>query len=318
MLAVVALLLLPYVTGLIGAGILYVVARPVVRWIHPLHWRRTVSVVVVAALFVAIVLPTAWVLAQLAAQLPDAARSIQQSVAVERLMAMRLGDVELGGYLRQASSEIVAWSSRQTMTAIAGVMSATLNLVIALFGAYYLLISAEPLWERTRDALPFTPATSELLRHRFHRTTEAMLIGVVLTGLAQGSLVGVTFWILGLPHPLLWGAVAAFASIMPMFGSALVWFPATLVLVAQGRLIAASVLGVIGLLVVSNIDNALRLVVYSRVSQIHPMVTLVGAFAGARAFGFSGVLIGPLILSYMIELFKLYRAPQAPALGAAA
>lgn len=318
MVAIVSLLLFPYVTGLIGAGVLYVVARPVVRWIHPMHWRKTVSVVVISALFVVIVLPSAWVAAELVAQIPDALRSMQQSVAVERLMALQLGDVQLGAYLRLASSEIIAWSSRQTMTAIAGIMSAALNLVIALFGAYYLLISADRLWERARASLPFADATSELLRVRFHRTTEAMLIGVVLTGVAQGTLVGVTLAVMGLPHPLLWGTVAAFASVLPMFGSALVWFPATLVLAAQDRFLAATVLGLIGLIVVSNIDNALRLVVYSRVSQIHPMVTLVGAFAGVRAFGFAGVLIGPLILSYMIELFRVYRSPQAPVLEAAA
>jgi predicted PurR-regulated permease PerM len=58
--------------------------------------------------------------------------------------------------------------------------------------------------------------------------------------------------------------------------------------------------------------------VYRRVSQIHPMVTLVGAFAGVRAFGITGVLIGPLVLSYMIELFKLQRAPDVPVLEATA
>jgi predicted PurR-regulated permease PerM len=145
-----------------------------------------------------------------------------------------------------------------------------------------------------------------------------MLLGVVLTGVAQGTIVGATFWIMGLPHPLLWGGLTALASVMPMFGSALVWIPASLLLLAQDRYMAAAVLAGIGALIVSNIDNALRLVVYRRVSQIHPMVTLVGAFAGVRAFGIAGVLIGPLVLSYMIELFKLQRAPDVPVLEATA
>ena len=52
--------------------------------------------------------------------------------------------------------------------------------------------------------------------------------------------------------------------------------------------------------------------VYRRVSQIHPMVTLVGAFAGVRAFGFAGILIGPLLLSYVIELLKLPAVLDEP------
>lgn len=318
LIAAVALLLLPYVTGLIGAGVLYVVSRPVVDRLEPRVGRRAIAFAVVFALFVIIVLPSTWLFAELVAQVPDAARSIQGSSAVERLMTMQLGDVQVGAMLRAASSEIIAWSSRQTMTAIGEVMSATLNLVIALFGAYYLLTSADHVWERTLTALPFARTTSEALRVRFHRTTEAMLLGVVLTGAAQGTIVGATLWIMGLPHPLLWGAVTALASVMPMFGSALVWVPASLLLLAQDRYAAAAVLAGIGALIVSNIDNALRLVVYRRVSQIHPMVTLVGAFAGVRAFGIAGVLIGPLVLSYLIELFKLQRAPDVPVLEATA
>jgi predicted PurR-regulated permease PerM len=318
LLVIVTVLLFPYVTGLIGAGVAYVVARPVVRWIRPTRWRRVVAAAVVFALFAVIVLPGAWLLAELVAQVPDAARLFQRNPGVERLMTLQLGDVKLGHYLGLASSEIIAWSSRQTMTAIAGVVNAALNLAIAMFGAYYLLISATPLWEQTRASLPFAPSTSESLRIRFHLTTEAMLLGVVLTGVAQGTLVGVTFALLRVPQPLLWGAVTAFASVLPMFGSAIVWLPATLVLAAQGRPEAAVGLALLGLVVISNVDNALRLVVYRRVSQIHPMVTLVGAFAGVRAFGLAGVLIGPLILSYLIELFKLWRAPDLPVLEVAA
>ena len=237
---------------------------------------------------------------------------------MQRLMQMQVGDVQVGAALSAASSEIIAWSSRQTMSAVGEVMSATLNLVIALFGAYYLLTSADRIWERAVVTLPFAPATSETLRVRFHRTTEAMLLGVVITGIAQGTIVGLTFWALGLPHPLLWGGVTALASLLPMFGSAIVWAPGSLLLLADDRFTAAAVLAGIGVLIVSNVDNALRLVVYRRVSQIHPMVTLVGAFAGVRAFGIAGVLIGPLVLSYMIELLKVHRLPDTPVLEAAA
>lgn len=314
----VALLVLPYVSGLIGAMVLYVIALPVVRHLDPSRRHHWAPLLVVIALFVVLVVPGGWLLAEVVAQVPAAARSISESDALRRLMALQLGDIHVGAYLRQASSEILTWSSRQTIAAIGSVLATLLNLVIALFGAYYLLLSADHLWERTQSTLPFEARTAELLRVRFHRTTEAMLLGVVLTGAAQGTIVSVAFWIIGLPHPLLWGGVTAFASVLPMFGSALVWFPASLVLLAQDRYVAATVLAGIGALVVSNIDNALRLIVYRRVSQIHPMITLVGAFAGVRAFGLAGILIGPLVLSYVIELFRLSREPGTPVLEAAA
>jgi predicted PurR-regulated permease PerM len=93
-----------------------------------------------------------------------------------------------------------------------------------------------------------------------------------------------------------------------------VWLPASAFLLLQQRIGAALALAGFGVLIVSNIDNALRLVVYRRVSHIHPMVTLVGAFAGANAFGLAGLVLGPLVLSYALELARVYaRVEPAPA-----
>ena len=313
----VLLLVIPYLPGLIGAGITYVVALPVVNRLDPPRRSRIAPLATMFGVFVILVIPGLWLAAELLAQIPDAAQSLQHSAALTRLMAMQLGDLNVGSLLHQASSEIIGWSSRQTMTAISGAINSTINLIIALFGAYYLLTSSHELWEHAKAALPFPPPTSELLRTRFHQVTEAMLIGVVLTGAAQGTLVGVTFAALGIQQPILWGAVTAIASLMPMFGSALVWFPAVLILSAQDQTARAVILLLIGVVVISNIDNLLRLAVYRRVSKVHPMVTLVGAFAGVHAFGLAGLLLGPLVLSYLLELLKIYRTNDALVLGSA-
>jgi predicted PurR-regulated permease PerM len=259
--------------------------------------------------FFAFVLPGAWLFAELLAQMPDAVRQLEGSAAVQRVMAMRIGDIAVGAVLRQATTEIVAWSSRQTIAAIGGAITTTLNLVVALFGAYYLLTAPASHWARIRARLPMSPATAEALRLRFHRVTEAMVLGVVVASVAQGTLVGAAFWALGFPHYLLWGAATAVASVLPIFGSALVWLPGCGVLLAQDRMGAALVLALFGTLIVSNADNALRLVVYQRISQIHPMVTLVGAFAGVNTFGAAGLLLGPLVLSYALELVSMNSAP---------
>jgi len=310
--AAVLLLVLPYLSGLIGAAVLYVIAVPLVRRIDPTGGKKWPPLLAVLVLFLVLVLPGVWLLAQLVAQLPDGFRIVQESPAFKRLMTLQLGDVDVGTRLQQASAAIMAWSSRQTITAIGGVLNATLNLIIALFGAYYLFTTGDALWDKTKAVLPLAPRTAELLRLRFYRVTEAMLLGVVLTGVAQGTLVAVAFAVLGFDHPLLWGGATAAASILPMFGSAIVWLPGVLVLIAQDRMVAAITLFALGALLVSNIDNALRLVVYRRVSQIHPMITLIGAFAGVRAFGLAGILLGPLVLSYAIELLRIYHASDTP------
>ena len=125
------------------------------------------------------------------------------------------------------------------------------------------------------------------------------------------------FWLVELPSPMFWGTVTAFASILPVLGSALVWLPGVLVLLLEDRYGAAVGLALVGGVVASNIDNVIRPLVYKRVSDIHPMITLIGAFAGVKYFGLLGVLLGPLAIAYLFELLRFYREEYGATEGAA-
>ena len=101
--------------------------------------------------------------------------------------------------------------------------------------------------------------------------------------------------------------MAGFASILPVIGAGLVWLPGVLILLLQQKFGRAVVLVGISTLIAGNIDNVIRAIVYRRVSNIHPMITLVGAFAGVKYFGLLGVLLGPLAIEYFLELLRLYQ-----------
>ena len=61
----------------------------------------------------------------------------------------------------------------------------------------------------------------------------------------------------------------------------------------------------------------IRPLVYKRVSDIHPMITLIGAFTGVKYFGLLGVLLGPLAIAYLFELLRFYREEYETTDGAA-
>jgi len=117
----------------------------------------------------------------------------------------------------------------------------------------------------------------------------------------------VGFWFTGLANGLFWGVVTALCSVLPVVGSGLVWVPGAAVLLVEGNQQAAIGLVLWGGIVVSNIDNVIRPMVYRRWANIHPLLTIVGAFGGIRYFGMLGLLIGPLALSYFFELLRMYR-----------
>jgi predicted PurR-regulated permease PerM len=182
-----------------------------------------------------------------------------------------------------------------------------LNLTIAFFGLYYLLLRPEETWELVRHYIPFSHANTERLRQRFRDVTNSTLVGTLLVALVQGALVALAFRVVGLSNSLFWGFVTTIFAILPLVGSGLVWGPGAISLAVDGRYPAAIGLVIWGAVVVGMVDNFLRPLVYRRWAQIHPLVTLVGAIGGVRYFGVLGILIGPLALSYFFELTRMYR-----------
>jgi predicted PurR-regulated permease PerM len=270
--------------------------------------RRAASALSTTAAVILVLIPGILLVALLLAEAPAALRAVTQSRGLQELAAFRVAGIDIGAYADTVVNSVVSWVSGRAVIVIGSVTMATVNLVIAIFGLYYLLISDGATWRQARRLLPFSPETVDLLADRFRTTTESMIIGIVLTAVAQGTVVGLAFALVGLPSAAFWGFMTACVSILPILGSALVWLPGTAVLAADHRYGAAVGLFVTGLIVASQIDNVILLFVYRRVSRIHPMVTLVGAFAGIRLFGLVGLLLGPLAISYLMELLTAYSS----------
>jgi predicted PurR-regulated permease PerM len=297
----------PFLSGLLGTAVLYVMFVPLYGRLARRMKSGPAATITLLVALVAIGLPLVWLLGMVIGEAPDALRGVQGSPLFARIGSLRIGTVQVGAELAKASGTIVSWLSGQLFAFVGGATAAALNLVIAFFGLYYMLRSGTMVWGTVRPYIPFSPHTADALRDRFVSVTEATLLGTVLVAVMQGTLIGFGFWIVGLPSPLFWGTVTAFASILPVLGSALVWLPGVVVLLLEDRYGAAVGLALIGGGLASNLDNLVRPLVYKRVSDLHPMITLIGAFAGVRYFGLLGVLLGPLAIAYLFELLEFYR-----------
>jgi predicted PurR-regulated permease PerM len=305
--AAILVALSPFLSGLLGAAVLYVIFVKPYRRLDRVMKPGLAAALTLAAALVIIALPLGWLIGVVIAQAPDALRTLQSSDVFARLAQLRVGSFQVGTEMAKASGTIATWVSARAFSFVGGATSVVLNLVIAFFGLYYMLRSDGNTWGAVRSYIPFSSHTADALRDRFFNVTQATLLGTMLIAVIQGSLIGTGFWLVGLPNPFFWGTVTAFASILPVLGTSLVWLPAVLVLLVQDRYGAAITMLVIGAGIASNIDNLIRPLIYKRVSHIHPMITLVGAFAGVKYFGLLGVLLGPLAIAYLFELLHFYR-----------
>ena len=317
--AALAFALAPFATGLLAIPVLYVIFQPVQDWLaRRIGPRASAALVVTIALFL-IVVPGVSFAGLIVTQAQEIASGMVESPILARLSRLRIGGAAVGPHLAELGSKVVGWLGSSAFGFIGTATRLALNLTIALFGLYYLLLRPGQTWTAVSTYIPFSTETKNKLRVRFRNVTTSTVIGTGMTAVLQGTLVGVGFWVTGLPNALFWGVVTVVFAILPVVGSALVWAPGVLALVLDQRYIAAIGLAGLGILV-GNVDYVIRPMVFRRWAQIHPLTTLVGALAGVPYFGILGLIIGPLALSYFFEVSGLYReeyldqrAPETPA-----
>jgi predicted PurR-regulated permease PerM len=298
---------LPFLSGLLGALMLSVLTRPLHERLARRAPPRLAALAIVFGVIVLILLPGTWLVTTIIAEGSDFLAAWNPDAVVAWLDATSIGRFNLGGELAGVARGMTAMIPPRMVALFGNVSAAVLNVVIALFGLYYLLLDGRGLWRRLVPLFPGAGHIANLLAARFATVTEALLLGTAMAAALQGLVVGASFAIVGLHPPALWGFITACVSILPLFGSALVWLPGVVILLLDHRPGAATFLLIAGGGVASNIDNLARLLVFRRVSGIHPMITLVGAFAGLRLFGFIGVFLGPLVISYLFELLAEYE-----------
>jgi predicted PurR-regulated permease PerM len=299
----------PFITGLMGALVLYVVFSPMHRAMVRRGAHPSVSAGIVVLLgLVLVVGPGVSFIGVLANQAQDMAQGVLSSPLLVRLRALRVGPYDIGAQIEALGSQIVSWAGSRAILVVGTATRIGIQLTISFFGLFYLLVAPAGAWPGIRPFIPFSAKNAEILRTRFRDVTFSTIIGTGLTAVVQGLLVGLAFWVAGLANPAFWGVVTIIVAILPIVGSGLIWGPGAASLAVVGHYGLAIGVTLWGILVVGNVDNVIRPYVFRRWARIHPFITVIGAFAGISWFGLLGLLIGPLAISYFFELIRMYRA----------
>lgn len=181
-----------------------------------------------------------------------------------------------------------------------------LGAFVMLYLLFYLLRDGETLLAHARRAIPLPPEQQQVLASTFTATVHGVLKGDLVVALVQGMLGGLIFWILGVGSPILWAALMAVLSLLPVLGAGLVWAPAAIYLLLAGSLWKAIVLVAFGVLVISTIDNILRPLLVGSDVKMPSYVVLVSTLGGIAIFGINGFVIGPLFAALFMATWDMY------------
>jgi predicted PurR-regulated permease PerM len=179
------------------------------------------------------------------------------------------------------------------------------DLALALFATFFLLRDADAIMRAVRRILPMSLEAREAF---ITRTADLIAAGVtssVIVAALQGLLGGIAFAAVGLSAPVFWGVVMGFMCLLP-FGAAIVWLPASLLLMATGSVTRGVVLIVLGAGVVSMVDNVVRPLLLSGRVQMNGLVIFISLLGGLNVFGLLGIVLGPLVVVTAISLVSAY------------
>ncbi len=195
---------------------------------------------------------------------------------------------------------------------LASVVGLVFSLVITMAVLFFLLRDASHFAGALRRALPFGEEQNTRLMTIASDLVFASVSSMLAVSAIQGVIGGVTFALLGIQGAVLWGAMICVLSFLPAVGSALVWAPAAIWLALSGSVTKGLILAAVGLGIMGQVDNVVRPWLLSGKSRMSTLVLVISLMGGVSAFGFVGIVVGPLVAALLTAIFESYEEAKPP------
>lgn len=312
-LALGVVLFWPFLTTIILSIVVSVLFFPLYQRLEQkLHNRSVASLLTVIAFVIILCIPLVLIAIVVFNQAQNLFAWLMQEGTLNGLMmqgSLYLSRMFPGAVFNLQSSvtSMVSGFASSIGTIFTATLSSIFSLLLILLSMFYFLKDG-PRWKESVLAIsPLSKGNDVQILDRLKMAINGIVKGYLLVGLAQGTLMGIGMFIFGVPHAALWGVFAAIASLVPTIGTALVAVPVVLFLFAIGNTGAALGMAAWATLLVGLVDNMLNPIIVGRSINIHPLLILFGVLGGVALMGPVGILIGPLLLSFIYALLSISK-----------
>lgn len=326
LMAVVAIgcfmVLQPFLTAILLAAVIAVVTWPLFRRLRASLRQSSgaAATLMVLLIVVGFLIPMTFLLVALAQQIPSWVTKtaawlkdptpVLQAVAdipyagswLHEQLALAIDPATFGHTVQRILDPLSSW----IVNAAVNVGNGLVQLALVTFIVFFFY----------RDGAWFADRISELVERVsggiareitgiLVNTTRSVVFGIVGTAIGQGLVAGIGFWIADVPGLLVLSFAVCVLSVIPI-GPPLIWGPAAIWLYTQGELGMAVFLVLWGTLAVSSVDNFIKPILISRGTSMPIALIFLGVFGGVLAFGFLGLILGPLLLAIGLALFTAW------------
>lgn len=307
------MILRPILISIVFGLILAYAFLPLYKRVYRLFREKNTSALAVCFLILLIIFIPLWFLIPLVVQQAFDMFSYTQTInigsIVERVFPTSSDQfrIEITTTIINFIGDITSKSLNALIGFLLNLPTALLHLAVIIFVFFFTLRDHEELKKFVSGISPFRKEKEKILIKQFKGMTSSIIFGYILIGIIQGIATGIGLLIFGVPQALLLTIFAIFASIIPIVGPWLVWVPAAIYLFFVGNTGAAIGFALYSAILVSSIDNVLRPYIVARKTGVSSVIVLVGMIGGLFVFGILGIILGPLILSYLILFLEAYK-----------
>lgn len=200
----------------------------------------------------------------------------------------------------------LSWLLSHLSIFLAGFARIAFDLFVMLIALFYFLRDGRKFLDLLADLSPLQNSYDRQIFARITSAVNGVVKGNIVTGIAQGIITGAGFAIFGVPNPVLWGALAVLASLIPKLGPVIMFAPAVVYLFVTSGPLYAIGLVLWGVVLIGLVDNFLGPHIVHRTTAIHPFLVLMGALGGLALFGLIGFIAGPVMVALLLVLLELY------------
>lgn len=333
--AAVARLFAPFFSALLWSSLLYVLFSPlykrIVKRTNPAgragpFLRHGLAAVFSVLSVVLIVVPLAFVAIQLTRQLyvlVQAGLRWLESPAAQSFLSFS----EASSFLREASGGALdiapATLSARLSDALSGLSDGLIgvssrvlkniglffaNLAFIVFSLYFFYVDGDYLLRLLVSAVPIRDDYAQNLIQKFRDITRNLLLGYFVVALFQGAAAFILFVAFGVKGALAFAALLTLCSFIPMLGAGIVWAPIGIARALSGDVAGGFLFLALCAFFVSTLDNFLRPLFLRDRIQLHPLIIFFSIVGGLSAFGFNGLVLGPLIVIFFLTVLDLFLA----------
>lgn len=301
--------------GALGAVTFYVLLR---GWFFRLTvvkgWKKwaTATLFIIGALLVMVV-PFAMITLMVLPKINMLINDPGQIIASVNVVTQKTKELVPQFHISETD---ISGAVQKVTTTLPGFLSSTMNLftnlILCFFLLYFMLVDGRRMERRIQDMLPLKEENVDDIWQATRNMVVSNAIGIPLLAMSQAFVAAIGFYLFGIPEFLLWAVLTGVFSMIPVIGTAVICAPLCIYLMATGHTAQGLGLVVYSLAVIGSVDNVLRFTLLKRLGDVHPIITVLGIIVGVPIFGFMGFIFGPLLISYLLLLVKIYHVEFSP------